>query len=68
MDRVFEAAEIGRRMVVKTKPMVSENQMPIGKKLVKAARFPVVGDSNPDPLHIVQGVRLIRDLCRWDRG
>ncbi len=39
MDRIFDAVEIGRQKVVKTQPAISENQMPIPKKLVKSARF-----------------------------
>jgi hypothetical protein len=39
MDRVFEAVEIGRQMVVKTQPAVSENQTPIPKMLMKSANF-----------------------------
>ena len=38
MDRVFDGVEIGRQMVVKTAPDVSQNRTPIPKKLMKSAR------------------------------
>ena len=47
--RVFETVEIGRQMVVKAKPAVSENQTPVGKELVKAARFPVTATAFSRP-------------------